>query len=434
MVRYSGILNLQEIHEENSLTSKDIRKTFLKLLTQRAPASVLWYGLISPEEFKWPEWSQTAFTKERNDWLALSRLTADRLEGEVQHWGRFSRLAANRIAQEGWRSPLAPIKTLRTSLWVLWLMNAQDADIDWHAVVLQAANWLHSLTDQSGGDFFVRAMLQDECEDIKRWTGVFLAGRNLTQEMQSLHLALDDYCIAIQRKKSCVTDVPWATSAHVDTWEWHSRRADFRPRPYYLIPSWSIRELTENFPTGMLPPTGKDTVKALQYVPVPTLGPGSWIRTHPNPVLFYGPKAEGSLICSRLYLWWVDYSNPDPLSLLLTAPPILESVLYALISCLPQNVPDGWTQWKKNRLQTMEMLALSDAWMWLEGGEPNVVKTWLETILGPRLSAWWVLRLKTNPSYALMVQTLADQILDQCQEQGYDWWGFARGPNIFMLP
>ncbi len=434
MTRYSGILGQQDVHQKAEPgASKDIREAFLKLLTERAPASVLWQGLISVSEFKWPEWSHQAFAKERNDWLSLSQLTVNGMEEDVKHWGRFARLAANRIAQGGWKSPLAPIKTLRTSLWVLWLLELQGEQVDWHSMVLQAASWIHAITDPVGGDFFIRAKLHDDCEEIKRWTGNHLAGQNLSREVEALHLALDDYCVVIQRKESRGIDVPWATSAHVDTWEWHIRRNDFSPLSRSLTPSLPIRDLTENFPANLLPKV-RGALKTVQYVPISSLGAASWIRAHPQPALFYGPKAAGSLLLSQLYLWWIRYSVLDPLSLLLTAPPIFDGILYALVSCLPESVPDSWKQWKNNWQHSMKLLALSDAWMWLEGAEPMTVKQWLETVLGHPAAAWWALHLKTNPSYAVVGLTLAEQILEECTEPGYEWWGFSRGANIFMLP
>lgn len=124
MMRYVGRPKRLQPSQDDQLgdvtAKKDtIKQAFVKLLVERAPAAMIWYDFAPHYSFQWPEWSQNAFSKERKDWLALSQLTMTSDDQEVRHWGRFARLAANRIAQGAWQSPLAPLHTLRSSFFTL---------------------------------------------------------------------------------------------------------------------------------------------------------------------------------------------------------------------------------------------------------------------------------------------------------------------------
>lgn len=416
------------LHKEN------IRRDFLKLLSERSPSSALWHDLIPIGSFKWPEWSKTAFAKERHDWLVLSQSTVKCSDSEVKHWGRFARLAANRIAQGGWQSPLAPVRTLRASLFTLWLLDSQGEEIDWESTLKSASNWLRNTRDQLGGDFFVRAQLHDECEDLKTWTGMALADRNLSHSIESLHLSLDDYGVFIQQQEACSMDVPWATSAHVDAWEWHSRRLASQIRSQCPVPILPTTALTDNFPWHIFPRETHAKIMPSQYRLLPMLDGSSFVRIGPQPVIFYGPNAQISIFLSQIFLWWASQFMQDRLSFLLTEPPIFESIMYSLMACLPESIPDAMVRWSANWRNTIDVLALGDAWLWLEGADPEVVKAWMQGALGNRRADWWVLRLKTDPSHLLIVQTLAEEILEQCLSHGLDWPGFSQGPVIYTLP
>ncbi|PSR28063.1 MAG: hypothetical protein C7B47_06220 [Sulfobacillus thermosulfidooxidans] len=438
MMRYVGRPKRLQPSQDDQLgdvtAKKDtIKQAFVKLLAERAPAAMIWHDLAPHHSFQWPEWSQNAFSKERKDWLALSQLTMTSDDQEVRHWGRFARLAANRIAQGAWQSPLAPLHTLRSSFFTLWLLDTQGEDIAWDRVCTLAADWLHNLIEQRGGDIFARAQLQGEADDFKRWLRTVAAAKDgLDQLVEPLAVALDDYVAQIDKRAMCPVDVPWATSAHVNAWEWHNRRILYEIPSFSPVPVMSVKSLTEDFPRAIWPQEMDKTIP--QYVLVPALERSSWVRFTPEPTVFFGPNAQGSIILSQLYLWWVQQCRHDRINFVVTPSPIFESVLYVLVTYLPEEVSKGLTLWKQKWRNTVDALALADAWMWLEGAEPDVVQAWLKPLLGDDRATAWVLRLKTDPSYFLVVHSLAEQILEESLAKGYEWPGFTRGPIDYLLP
>ncbi|WP_053959515.1 hypothetical protein [Sulfobacillus thermosulfidooxidans] len=438
MKRYVGRRKRLQPSQDDQLgdvtAKKDtIKQAFVKLLAERAPAAMIWHDLAPHHSFQWPEWSQNAFSKERKEWLALSQLTMTSDDAEVRHWGRFARLAANRIAQGAWQSPLAPWHTLRSAFFTLWLLDIQGQDIAWERVCSHAADWLHSLTEQRGGDVFARAQLRGEADDFQRWLGMVAATQDgVGQVVASLAAAVDDYVAQIDQRDMCPVDVPWATSAHVNAWEWHNRRILYEIPGFTPVPVMSIKWLTEHFPSAIFPADTNERIP--QYVLVPALDRSSWVRFTPEPTVFFGPNAQGSIILSQLYLRWVQQYRYDRVSFVLTPSPIFESVLYVLVTYLPEETSKALSLWKQRWRNLVDALALADAWMWLEGAEPKRAQEWLKSLLGDDRATAWVLRLKTDPSHFLVVHDLAEHILEESKGMGYEWAGFARGPIDYLLP
>lgn len=408
--------------------SKDVvRAAFVKMLSSRYTAAMAWNGFLPIEQLEWPEWSPQAFQRERQEWLALSEMTVHSGDGEVRHWGRYARLAASRVQQQGWQSPQAPLRHARTQLWAARLLDPDNALGVTARTFAGLPEWIDRLNGQSGADSFVQAQTAGEAEYLAA-----LADRAVKDHVggegfdpQAVRASLTRYQERVRSAEWQGGDIPWCATAHVDTWKWHQRRKAFggieaarRQGPYQPIEAW-VRDVAAAL-GGSLPGDG---------ILVPQLGSQSWVRLAPSaPAWYYGPRSHGSVLLSSLLLWWRRQSPTEPLTWMLSAPPAIEGGIQMLGEAFGPQAPAPVALWAQRHHELRRLLALGDAWLWLEGAGPEAVLRWLQPFLGPEGARRWVLRLKTDPGRIVAACELQEQQEAQYAGQGINWPGWSDGP------
>lgn len=387
----------QAVSEKHRLESG-----FWNLLRQRYPATALWWHQ-NPSEGWWPEWSENAFQREMQGWLGLAEtaaLTSNDIE--VLSWGRFARLAVGRLRGEVWKRPAAPLSHAHYGITVLSILA--DHPRLWHALS-NLPSWLDAMRETAAGDYWAQIELTEEALglvstlthlpvpagiDHVRWTVAIDQAKAAIVRYRDRVKQRSDHNLAI---------IPWVGSAHVDVWEWHNRRMSFEFEPHLKEPMRDTMVLGLADLLGGLTHTKKTLVPQLH-------AKSFWRWNDSGPaVIYYGDHAQSARLGNLVLDWWQQKARLlVSLTWAIAEPVWLEAQMLWVMQVFASSSPlaPSAKSWVEKCIKMREALALADAWLWLENGEPDVVARWLEGFVSPGANAWaWVPYLKANPGRAL---------------------------------
>ncbi len=410
----------------------DVRAAFVKLLVARYPVTMQWHGLGQPVAPALPEWTRPAFEKERRNWRDLSRLTVNHPDPEVQHWGRFARVCLTRIEQGSWRAPSAPLREAMAAI-MLGSMTEGPTQREWLGHLLEyLPQWLKSVEPSRGAGEWERMQWRSYRVQFEQLVRTCVDDQHLAIETSAFAPALDGLERSLQVEPLENRAVSWFSSGHVNSWEWHSRRLQYL-KPVLSSVRWerdgdlSTQNLAHRTAPWALPD------EPVQFREVEALGTNSVARNAGGPVIYYGPQAYGSVILSGLLLQWQRYAQCEPLSWVLTPPPLIESGMQMLAAAALFPEQGAVAAWFENWRNWQDALALADAWMWLEGEDPGVVRNWLATIISPQDADRWILLLMTDPGRKAGVDSLAREQQQHAENMGMAWPAWKEGPVHWVL-
>lgn len=380
------------------IEKKHVQQLFWHHLRQRHPATALWWSTDAPVDL-WPEWSATAFQRERDTWLALSEMTQNLDDYEARSWGRYARLTAGRISAESWRRPEAPVSHLSHLLQALRLVDPDEKRGLRIEVLEGAIRWLAAIEPPAAADYWTRPVLEMEVRQAIRWLRQWPCPQSVSA--LAWGTAVDRAATAVQAyrdrilsyKGSHPPEVPWMPIAHLDADDWKARRRAWtrssRPAPGPRPPSFGATRPTIPPPVQLTRTAG---------------GAASWLRPgNGQPVLFAGDTAGLGAQVAGLFAWWQAQAPAlHPLSWVLAEPWWVEGGLRLLAEA---SSPGLLTRWR----ETMTALALADAWLWLESGDPEEVTRWLTPVCSRHYALAWIPRLKVNPGRILAGEIAADR-------------------------
>ncbi|POB10010.1 hypothetical protein [Sulfobacillus sp. hq2] len=410
-----------------------VREGFLRLVSSRNAVAGIWHGLLPLEQVAWPQWSREAFERERQDWLMLSESTVGHQDRDVHHWGRYARLAASRLQAGGWQSPQAPLRHARMQLLAVMLLDPKNQEGVLERTVKELASWLDRLPAERGVDPLERAQLVSQADAL----GMVVAKAVETCQDSQLTVlpireAVGRYMDRVPIQDFGADPIPWRATAHVNTWKWHQRREQFvmpalAPIPKVSVDQW-IRDL-DSCCRG----DGKEAPWHVERVA--HLGTQSWVRLFPKPTVYGGAQSYGPLLLSRLLCWWADRATADPLTWLLSDPPALEAGLYGLAGIVGSDTTLPVVSLAAQHYRVLcDVLAVADAWLWLEGADPDQVATWLGQWFKPA-DAWrWALSLSSDVSRKVAAAELDEEHGGQVASSGWEWDGWDDGPIRWVAP
>lgn len=406
-----------------------IEQAYWLLLRQRYPASALWWGQ-EPGDVWWPEWSEAAFVREIHEWLLLAEAANIVEDPEVISWGRYARFAVGRLRGEVWRRPAAPLSHLRHALSVLTLLGDYSR---LQRALHDMPRWLDAIKDTVGGDYWAKNELSQEVagvlglvsripapsgEDHVRWT-----------------VSVDQAKASINRyAQRCTADasgtlatIPWIGSAHVDAGGWH------RQRQQHQRPDQPWCPLNESILTAVAPKLG--LLDNDRFVVREFLKNQSFVRWNEldSGTIYYGVAAYSALLSGLAINWWHHKAQSvSALTWALAEPSQFESELLWLYAALANNnvLGPAVTAFLHWRIAAALALAYADAWLWIEGGNPDEVVTWLRRFLSPATATSWIPLLKANPGRALMIADAYRTMANDCEPnlKTPDWIGWQWGP------
>ncbi len=375
---------------------------FWHLIEDRYPGSAIWWHREGSGG-QWPEWSEAAFQREMRSWLSLAAeagLLAELVEADS--WGRYARLAAGRLRGEVWRRSDAPLSHARHNLEVLWMIGDYVA---FFKALKSLPDWLKSIAGMVAGDFWTTIELSREAHGLLRGACVMPvppgmdALRWAVAEDQA-KLAIHAYVeTAKNHSYGTVTVVPWIASAHVDVMSWRQRRNQFDVPP------------GEHF---RMASGGRELANGLRFHSRCQTQSSGWLRSRSyarwNPLglgtVYYGPTASTALVMNWVLTEWKQKaSDLEPLSWAIAEPMWMEAGLRRAAELLMADSDRRFREievFVNHWARTQEALAVADAWLWLESGEPERVARWLERFVSYR-DAWSLVPyLKCNPGRALV--------------------------------
>jgi hypothetical protein len=149
--------------------------------------------------------------------------------------------------------------------------------------------------------------------------------------------------------------------------------------------------------------------------------------------IYYGPGAYSALLSSLTINWWHQKTQSvSALTWALAEPTQFESQLLWLYTALANTslLGQAVSAFLKWRVAADLALAYADAWLWIEGGDPNEVVAWLKLFLSPASATAWIPVLKANPGRALMVADAYRNVAGDCfpDLKTTNWTGWQWGP------
>lgn len=407
-----------------------LEASFWSLLSHRYPLTWWWWtGDATPPTSLLPEWSRTAFAREADEWRRLAKDTVDPDDDEVRHWGQFARETANRILAGSFSDAAEPLRFLNLALTIIALLDPRETLVPRQGLVESCATWLDQVQDVTAASFWRKTRMQGEAVRLSRsvqaWEVSEAAATRLTQ-------AVDAYCERAKERED-QEPIPWAVSAHVSVDDWRRRRATVTQEAPIVV--------AKPVPTACLLAKGQPRAPALQEVVVPGLAQW-WLRPGGDQdILFHGDTYDPSVALGTVLALWRRENASGRLTWALSRPPLLEGGLMMVGELLF----GLWPQWLPVRerylaqwLQRRRVLAVADAWLWLEVGEAERVLEWMTRYM-PRAEALAVIPwMKSHPGYYVMSQRVRDVLAETGPANDWDHWVFTRGPEVpdslYMAP
>lgn len=404
-----------------------IAEDFWQLIQDRYPGTAIWWHRKVAGNI-WPEWSEAAFGRELRRWLSLAE-TAESLNEavEVQHWAHYARLAAGRLRGEVWRRADAPLSHARHSLLALW---ATEDHPSFFKALTDLPGWLQRISGVVAGDFWTAIEVTREAEGLLH--GVLT--RPVPRGMDALRWAIieDQAKVAVRayvknvasQGYTSTTLVPWMASAHVDLARWRQRRLEFDRPQEGQPPPMGLRGSALATRLGF---AGRCRLQFRSW-----LGACSYVRwdSAGGATVYYGPDAVTTLAMMRVLTVWKERARTlHSLSWAIAEPMWLEAGLRRVADLLVADSRPGLRAFEEavaGWAKIHDAIAIADAWLWLESGDPEEVARWLEGFM-PGRDAWSVVPyLKHNPGRALVSVENYERWRDGSDQN--PWWGWDWGP------
>lgn len=415
--------------EQDHELKRRLEDSFWSHLAERYPLTRWWWG---PERDAsaglFPDWTRSAFEREAAEWRRLAKETVDQEDAEIRHWGQFARVTANRILAGSWTDAAEPVRQANLALTVVGLLDPAGEQYPRLGVVENLAAWLSQVQGVSAVGFWRRTRLAAESARLLRQLARWTPGGDAGQWQRTLDNAAAMVKAYGQRAAAADADqetIPWAMSANVQVETWRERRETLGTQNPVIM--------SKPVPSERLLGRSQSHAAPLQEVVVPGLSQW-WVRPGPEgDILYHGDMYDPSVSLGAMLALWRHESPQGNLTWALSQPPLLEGGLTMMATLLHTLWPD-WPP-IKNRylgqwLQRRQAMAVADAWLWLEAGDPREVLAWMGKFLSQDEGVAVIPWMKCHPGYYVMSDRVWE-VLDSLPDPR-DWshWLFRSGPIV----
>jgi hypothetical protein len=421
------------VPQETQSPDHRLEDNFWSLLLERHPLTWWWWGPgeAAPGEF-FPEWSAGAFEREAGEWRHLATSTVDMADEEVVHWGRFARTTAARLASGSWQDASELLRHANTTLTLVDLLDPTGDQCPRARLLDRMAVWLDQAAGVTAGGVWRKVRIKAEASRLLTYLAK-VQDDNLVPSRDRGAAAVHAYVDRAVGASDEFDAVPWASSAHVFVETWREFRQAFTgERPIIVDRPVRGDELLLN--------RGLENFPDIQDVVVPAAGQW-WVRpTGEKITLFHNGRMDGSLAAAVVLGLWHQVSHANALTWALTPAPHIEGGMHRLAVL----VEDLWPRWAPVEThllaqfrQRRTALAVADAWLWLEGGNPEAVAIWLSRFL-PKAAAQTVIPwMKSHPGYYVQAHRVYES-LSHDTGAAFSAWPFVHGPvmpaDIYQSP
>lgn len=426
----------------NTEAKRRLEENFWSHLSNRYPLTRWWWGNSRDAAVSlFPEWSAQAFEREAAEWRRLAQDSVLLDEAESRHWGRFARLAATRLSLGSFEDAAEPLRHANTVLTVVELIDSSAERYPRESLVDSAAEWLARIADVRAHSFWREVRVRSEGARLRHLIlhtkpspdadpAVFSA------KQQNVLSVLEEYLTRVtEGREADLEPVPWVASAHVSVEAWRRERRKMSVEPPLVI----HRPLAGD---AILNPD-QPRAPRIQEVVIPGLRQW-WVRPDPEgegDMVFHGDRRDASMALATVLALWRQQSKWSRLTWALTPPPHAEGGLASVCRLL-----EGlWPAWESTQsrflaqwVQRRRAMAVADAWLWLEGGDPALALPWLSRFL-PKHEALAVIPwMKGQPGYYVMSHRVFEVLSSPPSGQGWDHWVLTQGPimpdALFLSP
>ncbi len=418
-----------------------LEEAFWQLLASRYPLTAWWWTDVQlSTDALFPDWSAPAIERETREWRRLAEETsAVAKDPETVHWGRYARHVVTRLEQE--RIPYAAyvLRHANLVLAVAELLDPREEQYSRAHLLVQLSEWLSTIEAVMGGAWHA-AWAEAEALSLLRlidregpqscWVGKEWI---LTRDQTAQHVR---HFLDRMRDTREVTREPstWIPSAHVSVDAWRMRRRQVTGEPPLVVTHPLDKQAVWPFLARWVPD--------LHDVMVPGLKEW-WIKpTKDGAVLFHGDVVDGvAILLGAVWAFWYHQSRVKRLTWVLTPPPLIVGGLVATSRLAetawvdsPLPVRSFLAKWR----QTQQILAVADAWLWLEGEDPLLVFRWLARFMSREAARHWIPWLKCHPGYYVMVDRVGALLTDEGRTGTRDADLWPRGPimpdSLYLAP
>lgn len=351
-----------------------LEASWWKHLRVRYPYLAVSFDHLGDETPLWPEWSDVAFQREEQAWGQLSELGRASGTPEGDRWGRQARTAVLRLRGQVWRRRDSPAH------WALSALDAYRTASFEPALVCRMLTGLQRFLDQAS-DVVATSPLMDArtaaaCRTLRERLKAYR--RPLGVSEQTWVVAMDGALAALARYRDKACPLFIQGSGVVP---WLLRAPD--PAPF----DEARQRLDER----------RQTAAPLSFSAVR----GGLSRLH-VPESVESPSSPWALWTLSLAQAWqrmhrpLDSALADPLSY----PALVDWATDHMAQSASLRARSGQVSWIWAS-QRRQALRLADAWLWLDGEDPVVVRRWLALYWGHELAAWWTTWLSLEPGWAL---------------------------------
>jgi hypothetical protein len=397
--------------------------------------SVWWLGEIPPPG--WAPWTRDEFLRVSDQWRHVARWS-EATDGHGHIYGDHARRAlVNLLHHEAWRFPHIPLSHVRKTLETFLVYHRlTGCEFSWAAWIEPLAVWIDRLAKESlaGGDVWVWQAVKDEVRRLQAQLELLVASHGedqaLAKAAAALRSRLDALTVAVPTLWNTVIEPPaWAPLAEINPDEWARRRHGFvSSLPTPVLRSDRVGGLTDLFPAKT---PRVDTV-------IDVMSRTAWVLPTPSVIkVAVGPHALMTRFTTDVRIWWWEAAAAaSPLDWALADPIALEAVTVAawghLIEHDPKSLGPNRRQVLGRLIQEREVLALADAWLWLENGEPDLVLSWLKAYVGEDQGRWLIARMQVYPGYWLERERVRQRVQEEMAQIAdvREWPGWQKGPYV----
>lgn len=363
---------------KGELAAQKLQAMAERLIRTRYPVSAAVWCDVAIERWT-PPWTEEAFAGEWQVWRDLGE-AAQRLGDErYRPWGRYARWAMRRIAAESWRSVWVPLRHARAVLSFWRIEQERRGPAGLSAVVGQLGHWFGHMPTLCG-DVFAKARMRAEARMLRTWVRQWAKAGWVGPALQGrFENQLGRYLARGEQAPSGPSPLPWLDAGAMEAAEWSERRRQYRVRDEG---GGASAQAVERATLAVSP---------VQRRLIPVLGSEAWYFPARDTV-FYGPEAGWQRTWAEaLATVWHAAQADTPLAGMLAEPEHWTAAAWRRLQAEPNR--GLATEW----LRTMEVMALADAWLWLEGGEPEEVARWLSQVCGQDVAYPAVAAMKCEP-------------------------------------
>ncbi len=414
----------------NSSTKARLEANFWSLVERRHPMTRWWWtGDPDPPAMVWPDWSKASFLREAEEWRRLAKDTVEWDDEEIGHWGQFARHTANRILAGSYADGAEPLRYANLVLTIIRLLDPQAGFVERDALLEGLITWLDGVQDVVAVGFWRKTRVEGEAARLKSQVNGLQVPEALRKRGTT---AVNAYVERIQVGDE-QEPIPWAVSAHVSVDDWRDRRVAMTRETPMLV--------AKPIPTARLLARNQINAPVLQEVVVPGLHEW-WLRPGPNEdILYHGDAYNPSIALGALLALWRQQNRCQRLTWALSLPPLVEGGLMTVADL----VGTVWSDWLpvKERyiaqwLQRRRAMAVADAWLWLEAGDPHSVREWMSRFM-PKTEATAVVPwMKAHPGYYVMAHRVFEVLAETGPSHDWTHWLFSHGPRVpstaFLAP